>query len=121
MVLSRKSRQAVVVGGIDGGLERLLKITVLEISHGSVRLGFEAPADVPVHRLEIWERIRSGSLPDSVSCECDRCRRYGHYGYGKYDNDAHGNYGHNDRRSHIGNSNFGSPFHSVTEKQISCV
>ena len=66
LVLSRKSRQAVVVGGIDG-LERLLKITVLEISHGSVRLGFEAPADVPVHRLEIWERIRSGSLPDSVS------------------------------------------------------
>ena len=65
LVLSRKSREAVVVGGIDG-LERLLKITVLEISHGSVRLGIEAPADVPVHRLEVWERIQNGSLPGKV-------------------------------------------------------
>ena len=66
LVLSRKSRQAVVVGGIDG-LKRILTITVLEISHGCVRLGFEAPDDVPVHRLEIRERIRSGGLPDNVS------------------------------------------------------
>ena len=65
LVLSRKSREAVIVGGIDG-LERLLKITVLEISHGSVRLGIEAPADVPVHRLEVWERIQNGSLPGKV-------------------------------------------------------
>ena len=65
LVLSRKSREAVVVGGIDG-LERLLKITVLEISHGSVRLGIEAPADVPVHRLEVWERIQNGSLSGKV-------------------------------------------------------
>ena len=66
LVLSRKSREAVVVGGMDG-LERLLTITVLEISNGRVRLGIEAPANVPVHRYEIWERIQSGGLPSRVS------------------------------------------------------
>ena len=66
LVLSRKSREAVVVGGMDG-LERLLTITVLEISNGRVRLGIEAPANVPVHRYEIWERIQSGGLPGRVS------------------------------------------------------
>ena len=62
LVLSRKPLEAVVVGGADG-IGRLLKVTVLEIKHGSVRLGFEAPDDVPVHRSEIWERIQCGDLP----------------------------------------------------------
>ena len=35
----------------------LLKVTVLEIARGKVKLGFEAGDDVPVHRLEIWERM----------------------------------------------------------------
>ena len=62
LVLSRKPLEAVVVGGGDG-IERLVKVTVLEIKHGSVRLGFEAPADVPVHRWEVWERIQNSGLP----------------------------------------------------------
>jgi carbon storage regulator CsrA len=45
-----------VVGGANG-VERLLKITVLEIERGKVRLGFEAAENIPVHRLEVWERI----------------------------------------------------------------
>lgn len=35
----------------------MIKVTVLGIKNGNVRLGFEADADVPVHRLEVWERI----------------------------------------------------------------
>jgi carbon storage regulator CsrA len=62
LVLSRKSQEAVVVGG-SGGFERVLKVTVLEISRGKVRLGFEVHADVPVHRLEVWERIHASGLP----------------------------------------------------------
>ncbi len=61
LVLSRKPLEAVVVGGADG-FEKLLKVTVLEIKHGSVRLGFETAAEVPVHRWEIWERIQNESL-----------------------------------------------------------
>jgi len=65
LVLSRKSQESVVVGG-GGGLERVLTVTVLEIVGSKVRLGFEADGDIPVHRLEIWERMaregRVGSL-----------------------------------------------------------
>ena len=56
LVLSRKSRESVVVGG-GGGFDRLLKVTVLEVAGGKVKLGFEVDAAVPVHRLEVWERL----------------------------------------------------------------
>jgi carbon storage regulator CsrA len=64
LVLSRKSQQAVVVGGA-GGFEHMLKVTVLEITGKSVRLGFEVDTAVPVHRWEVWERIQAGG--DRVS------------------------------------------------------
>jgi carbon storage regulator CsrA len=56
LVLTRKSNEAVVVGG-SIGFERLLKVTVLDIEGGKVRLGFEVDREVPVHRWEVWERI----------------------------------------------------------------
>jgi carbon storage regulator CsrA len=43
----------------------MLKVTVLEIGRGKVRLGFEADADIPVHRGEVWEQIRGNGRPDS--------------------------------------------------------
>ncbi len=64
LVLSRKHKEAVMVGGSDG-FERLLKVTVLDIRGGIVKLGFEVDAGVPVHRLEVWERIRAGATPAS--------------------------------------------------------
>jgi carbon storage regulator len=60
LVLSRKCKEAVVVGGANG-VERILKVTVLEIEKGKVRLGFEAPEDMPVHRLEVWEKIQTSA------------------------------------------------------------
>jgi carbon storage regulator len=62
LVLSRKNREAVVVGGATG-FERILKVTVLEINGGHVRLGFEIDKEVPVHRWEVWERILAGLAP----------------------------------------------------------
>ena len=59
LVLSRRSRESVVIGGADG-LHRLLKVTVLEIRGTHVKLGFEVDEDVPVHRSELWERIQAG-------------------------------------------------------------
>ena len=64
LVLSRKSHESVVIGGSDG-LNRLLKITVLGISGSNVKLGFEAEADVPVHRSEVWERINGNGQASS--------------------------------------------------------
>ncbi len=56
LVLSRKNQESVVVGGADG-FHRLLKVKVLEIKGGRVRLGFEVDPQIPVHRAEVWERI----------------------------------------------------------------
>jgi carbon storage regulator len=64
LVLSRKSRETVVVGG-SANFEHILRVTVLEIKGGKVRLGFDVAAHVPVHRLEVWERIRGRGLGDN--------------------------------------------------------
>jgi carbon storage regulator CsrA len=66
LVLTRKTQEAVVVGGSDG-FERLLKVTVLEIGPGRVRLGFEIDKGVPVHRWEVWERIHVNGGPGSAT------------------------------------------------------
>ena len=66
LVLSRKSRESVVVGGADG-FHRLLKVTVLGIRGTNVKLGFEVDADVPVHRSEVWERINAGGQAGSLT------------------------------------------------------
>jgi carbon storage regulator len=60
LVLSRRSQESVVVGGADG-FEKLLKVTVLAIIGNKVRLGFELPDEIPVHRLEVWERIQASA------------------------------------------------------------
>ncbi len=56
LVLSRKIQETVVVGGSDR-FQRILKVKVLEIRGEKVKLGFDVDPDVPVHRLEVWERI----------------------------------------------------------------
>jgi carbon storage regulator CsrA len=66
LVLSRKSQETVVVGGADG-LSRLVTVTVLEITAGKVRLGFEAADAIPVHRGEVWERILAAHPPPGVT------------------------------------------------------
>jgi carbon storage regulator len=49
-VLSRKQNESIMVGEIQ--------ITVIEIKGDKVRLGIEAPKNVPVHRKEIYELIQ---------------------------------------------------------------
>jgi carbon storage regulator CsrA len=66
LVLSRKKLEAVVVGKEDD-VQGLLKVTVLEITQGRVKLGFEVADEVSVHRWEVWERIQSDGLPGKVS------------------------------------------------------
>lgn len=51
LVLSRKRDERIVIG--DN-----IVITVVEVRGDKVRLGIEAPTDVPVHRHEILEAIR---------------------------------------------------------------
>ncbi len=65
LVLTRKVGEKIVIGDD-------IVITVVRLNHDKVRLGIDAPAHVPVHRLEVVERDRisrssvardAGSLP----------------------------------------------------------
>jgi len=71
LVLSRNKKQSVVVGA-DDGLRGMVKVTVLAIGHGSVRLGFAAQKDVSVHREEVRERIRASRFHDPPTGGLDR-------------------------------------------------
>ena len=71
LVLTRKCQEVVVVSG-DDGFNVLLKVTVLGIENGKVRLGFEAANEVPIHRLEVWERIRANSGLDGPTKNVER-------------------------------------------------
>ena len=66
LVLTRKSRESVVVGEADG-LRPLLTVTVIDIRGGKVQLGFEADARVPIHREEVWERINGNGEAEGLT------------------------------------------------------
>lgn len=51
LVLGRSQGEALIIG------DRAIKITVLSIDRGQVRLGVDAPRHIPVHREEVLERI----------------------------------------------------------------
>jgi carbon storage regulator CsrA len=62
LVLTRKNSESVVIGGSDG-FQSLLKVTVLEIRNGRVKLGFEGDPAVSIRRSEVRERIGAGLQP----------------------------------------------------------
>ena len=62
LVLTRKCGETIVVGGGEAdGFEPTVQLTVLGIENNKVRLGIVAAQEVPVHRLEVWERIRANA------------------------------------------------------------
>jgi len=64
LVLSRRRYESVVVGG-SNGIDQMLKVTVLGMSGGRVRLGFEIADEFPVHRFEVWEQLHTGGVSDA--------------------------------------------------------
>lgn len=64
LILSRKVGDAIL---IDGGI----RIVVLAVDSGGVRLGIEAPSSVGIIREEVVQRIaeenrRAGALPENA-------------------------------------------------------
>jgi carbon storage regulator len=53
LVLSRKKNESIVINDD-------ITIVVVEIRGDKVRLGVEAPKEVPVHRSEVYEAIHRG-------------------------------------------------------------
>ena len=52
LVLSRKPNESIVINDD-------IVVTVLAVECGKVRLGIEAPREIPVHRQEIHEKIQN--------------------------------------------------------------
>ena len=44
-----------------------IKVTVLDVSGKSVKLGFEFPSDMQVHREEVYQRIQEENLSAAQS------------------------------------------------------
>ena len=57
LVLTRRERERLKIGDE-------VTVTAVGIRGNEVRLGFEAPRSVPVHREEIYERIREMSTDE---------------------------------------------------------
>ena len=57
LVLSRKKDESIVINND-------ITIVVVEIRGDKVRLGVEAPKEVPVHRREVFEAIARGEPVD---------------------------------------------------------
>ena len=62
LVLSRKKNESIVID------ERIV-ITVIEVRGDRVRLGIEAPRDVPIHRSEVYEAILRDMSVEPVNPE----------------------------------------------------
>jgi len=58
LVLSRKKDESIVINND-------ITIVVIEIRGDKVRLGIEAPKEVPVHRREVFEAIARGEPVDN--------------------------------------------------------
>lgn len=63
LVLSRKKNESIIINDD-------ITIVVVEIRGDKVRLGVEAPKEIPVHRNEVYEAIqRSQQVSSDQPCE----------------------------------------------------
>ncbi len=51
LVLTRKAGEGIIIGDD-------IKITVVELKGGGVRIGIDAPRELKVHRQEVFDRIK---------------------------------------------------------------
>jgi len=63
LVLSRKLKEEILIG-------KNIRITVLDIEGGSVKIGIEAPKDISILRMEVVEKIQNENIA-SASKELD--------------------------------------------------
>ncbi len=55
LILSRRPGEVITIG-------HEIRVKVLEIKGRQVKLGIEAPAHIPVHRREIYEKIQEENV-----------------------------------------------------------
>lgn len=62
LILSRRAQESFKIGDD-------ITVTILEIKGHQVRVGIDAPKQVPVHREEIYERIARGRTAGALMLE----------------------------------------------------
>ncbi len=68
LVLSRYKDQSIYIGDD-------IVVTIVDVRGDRIRLGIEAPANVPVHRQEIYEAIQRENAESSMTRREYRPRR----------------------------------------------
>lgn len=62
LVLTREKDERIFIGPIklpDGTEIPLISVTIVDVRAGKVRIGIEADSQIPVHREEVFNRIKS--------------------------------------------------------------
>ncbi|WP_159016027.1 carbon storage regulator CsrA [Cognatiluteimonas profundi] len=52
LILTRKEGETIAIGNE-------ITVTVIAVQGGQIKLGIQAPMDVPVHREEVWQRLNA--------------------------------------------------------------
>ncbi len=69
LVLSRKTGESIMIGDD-------IEITLVSTEGSKVRIGIQAPADVPVHRKEIYLEIQASAQDPKQIAEPDFYRAF---------------------------------------------
>jgi carbon storage regulator len=67
LILSRRIGEMIMIGDD-------VTVVVLAMKGGQVRLGIEAPRQVPVHREEIWLKKKRAAMEDAKEMRPDQGR-----------------------------------------------
>jgi carbon storage regulator len=59
LILSRKTSESIVIDG-------RIHVKIVRVEGDVVKIGIEAPTDVPVHRLEVYEEIQRNNQQAAV-------------------------------------------------------
>ena len=62
LVLSRQRDESIMIGD-------KVVITIVDIRGDKVRLGIEAPQEIPVHRQEVYEAIKRDGRQSGHGCD----------------------------------------------------
>jgi carbon storage regulator len=64
LVLTRKPNESIMIGD-------QIELSVLSVSGEKVRIGIEAPRDIPVFRKEVWLAIREEEVAADPSARAE--------------------------------------------------
>ncbi|MCL4510621.1 MAG: carbon storage regulator CsrA [Bacteroidetes bacterium] len=67
LVLTRKLGEVIKIGD-------KIKVVVVSVEGGSVKLGVEAPEEIPVHREEIYQKIAAENKAASAQLDREKAK-----------------------------------------------